>query len=308
VKVDVTGRLRRLGRSFGSIWANALEGWLRHGASGLSAAIAYYGVFSLAPLVVIMIAILGLFYGSDAANGLIVRQLEGLMGTQPAEFIQSLLANVYRSGSGVLATVFAVIVLLWGASRLVGSVRAALNTIWEVNPRSTRRVRGYLVGKAFDIGLAIGLGVLLLAAMLANTAASALTRYFSDRVPIPRASVQIVGILVSLLGAAVFIAAILHTLPSARIRWRETAVGAATTAVFFTIGNYLIGLYLGRTSVQSVFGAASSLVLIMIWMYYSSQILLLGAELTRAYGEYRKKPITRSSRRHPDAKKPARLR
>ena len=293
-------------RSFAAIWVNALTGWLEHGASGLSAAIAYYSVFSLAPLVVIMVAILGLFYGRDAADGLIVHQLEGLMGTQAAQFIQSLLANVYHSHSGALATTFAVIVLLWSASRLVGSVRGALNAIWGVNPGSTRRVRSFLVGKALDIASAIGLGALLLVALLANTAASALTRYFSDRVPFSGAFVQVIAILVSLFGAAFFVAAVYHSLPAVRIGWRETCVGAATSAVFFTVGNYLIGLYLGRTSVQSVFGAASSLVLIMIWMYYSSQILLLGAEITRAYGDHRRKPSPATQLPRPSSKRPKR--
>jgi membrane protein len=270
---------------FGGLLKDALGGMLTHNASRMAAAIAYFGAFSLAPMLVIVISLASLFFGKSASEGLIVDQLSEIFGESIARFIQSMLAGIYASGGLTLATVLAVLVLIWAATRIIGSVRGALNDIWGVPGHGGTGFLGFVFGKLIDTGIVIGIGFMFVASMLANTAVSAITGYFSDIVPIPGWLLQIIGVVFSLLVTTMFLTIIFRALPNIRIRFLYILMGASVTAVLFSIGNYVIGRYLGRTSPGSAFGAAGSLAVLMIWMYYSAYIVLFGAEVTRAYAQ-----------------------
>jgi len=267
-------------------------GWQRHKAARMAAAIAYHGIFSLAPIIVIMVGVAGLWFGQEAAEGLIVERLRDMLGDDGAGFVQSLLARVYTGGGGVAATVIAGAVLLYGASRVIGGVRGALNDIWEVQPRAGGGIKGFVLTKLFDLGMVLVVGFMFLATMVANAAASAWVRHFSNVLPLPDAALRAAGVVFSLVVVIFFVTIIFRLLPNIRPPWRDVLVGSMVTAVLFSLGNYVIGIYLGRAGLGSVFGAAGSLAVIMIWIYYSMQIILFGAEITRARQAYR------SERRH----------
>jgi membrane protein len=256
-----------------------------HNVSRMAAAVAYFGAFSLAPILVIMISLASVFFGKQASEGLVVDRLSDALGESTARFIQSMLAGIYQSSGITVATILAILLLLWAATRIVGSVRGALNDIWGVQGHGGLGFRGFAIGKLIDLGMVVLFGVLFLAAMLANTAISAMTRYFSDVLPLPNWLLDVVGIVFSLIVTTVFLTIIFRLLPNIKIRFRPILAGASITAVLFAIGNFFIGRYLGRTSPGSAFGAAGSLAVIMIWMYYSAHIILFGAEVTRVYIE-----------------------
>jgi membrane protein len=258
-------------------------GWLAHNVSRMAASIAYFGAFSLAPMLVIIVSLASLVFGKSASEGLIVDRLSETFGEGTARFIQSLLAGIYASGGLTVATVLAILVLLWASTRIIGAVRGALNDIWGVPGHGGSGFLGFVFGKLIDLGFVIGTGIMFLAAMLANTAVSALTRYFSDFLPMPGWVLQVIGIVFSLVVTTIFLTIIFRLLPNIKVRFVYILMGASVTAVLFSIGNYVIGRYLGRTTPGSAFGAAGSLAVIMIWMYYSAQIVLFGAEVTRAY-------------------------
>ena len=277
---------KRAGRPFapfGRLMKDAGEGWLNHNVSRMASSIAYFGIFSLAPMLVIMVTIASLVFGKSASEGLIVDRLTEILGLPAAQFIQSMLAGIYQSQGLTVATVLAVALLIWTSTRMIGATRGALNDIWEVSGRGGGGFLGFLFGKLIDIGMVIGIGFLFLASMLANAAVSAVTGYFSDVLPLPGWSLQIIGIVFSLLVSTTFLVIIFRALPNIKIRLLHILLGASVTAVLFTLGNYVIGRYLGRTSPGSASGLAGSLAVIMIWMYYSAQIVLFGAEVTRAY-------------------------
>lgn len=285
--------LRLLGRSLdrlfrplsplGIILKEAWSGMWTHNVARMASSIAYFGIFSLAPLLVIMITAASLVFGQQASEGLIVGQLEETLGEATAAFIQSMLAGIYQAGGLTLATVLAALVLIWAATRIVGAVRGALNDIWGVHGYGGVGLRGFLVGKMVDVAIVIVIGFMFLATMLANAAISAVTAYFSDILPLPSWLLQLIGIAFSLVVITGFLTIIFRALPNVRVRLVYILLGASFTAVLFAIGNYVIGRYLGRTSPGSAFGAAGSLAVIMIWMYFSAYIVLFGAEITRAY-------------------------
>lgn len=277
-------RLKAAGRV---LW-HAVLYYQTHGVSRQAAAIAFYGILSLAPLGVILVSIAGYVYGRDAAEGLLLGNLEGTLGHEAASAVQSMIDSVYRSPASVPATAAAVLVLVFGATRLIGSVRNSLNTIWEVPGRGGEGVKGYLVGKGLDIAMVLGLAGLLLVSLAANTAASAVARYFSDNLAFSPNLLQIGGVAFSLVVAAAVFIVVFRFLPNISISWKDVAFGGFLAAVLFTIGNYVLSLYLARSSFRSVFGAAGSFVVIMLWMYYSSIIVLFGVEVTRAYREHRR--------------------
>jgi membrane protein len=278
---------------FGRLLKDALVGFMTHNVSRMAASIAYFGAFSLAPILVIMVTLASLVFGKSASEGLIVDRLSATFGESTARFIQSMLTAIYRSAGLTVATVLAILLLMWGSTRIIGAVRGALNDIWGVPGHGGTGFLGFVFGKLIDLGFVIVIGVMFLASTLANTAVSALTGYFSDILPMPGWVLQLIGIVFSLVVTTIFLTIIFRFLPNIKVRFVYIIRGAAVTAVLFSIGNYVIGRYLGRTSPASAFGAAGSLAVIMIWMYYSAYIILFGAEVTRAYaqrGKLRKTP------------------
>jgi len=261
---------------------DAGSGWLQHRSERVAAAIAYYGIFSMAPLIVIAVSVASLWFGQEAAEGLVVDHLRGTLGEDVARFVESLLTSAYVGGGGLVATIIAVVALLFGASRVLGGMRSALNDIWGVGARAGGGVKGFVVAKLFDLGMVLAIGFMFLATMMANTAVSIITGYFSDALPLSDLLLRTSSLAFSLVVVTFFMTVVFRLLPNTRPPWRDVLVGASVTAVLFTLGNYAIGVYLGRAGLSSVFGAAGALVVIMVWIYYSVQIILFGAEITRA--------------------------
>ncbi len=269
---------------FGRLLKEAVVGFMTHNVSRMAASIAYFGAFSLAPILVIAVTLASLVFGRAASEGLVFDRLAETFGESTARFIQSMLAAIYNNSGGLtVATVLAILLLMWASTRIIGSVRGALNDIWGVPGHGGTGFLGFVFGKLIDLGFVIVIGVMFVAAMLANTAVSALTSYFSDLLPLPGWVLQLIGIVFSLLVTTIFLTIIFRYLPNIKVRFVYILMGAWVTAVLFSIGNYVIGRYLGRTSPGSTFGAAGSLAVILIWMYYSANIILFGAEVTRAY-------------------------
>ena len=269
----------------GGLLKEAFDAAWAHNISRMAASIAYFGAFSLAPMIVIMTTLASLVFGKSATEGLIAERLTKTFGEETANFIQSSLVSIYESAGLTLATVLAILALVWAATRIVGSVRGSLNDVWGVKGHGGGGILGFLFGKLIDVGMVLAVGFMFLASMFANTAINALTRYFSSALPMPGWLLQVIGILFSLAVTTIFLTVIFRWLPNIKVRFLYILVGASITAILFTIGNYVIGRYLGRTSPGSAFGAAGSLAVIMIWIYYVAYIIIFGAEVTKAYAQ-----------------------
>ena len=248
------------------------------------AAIAFYTILSLGPVLLICIAIAGLVFGQDAAQGAIVGQLQGLMGEDAAKAIQTMIASAGDRQSGIWATVIGVGTLLLTASGVFGEMQSALNAIWKAQPKGglSRMVRA----RAASLGLVATMGFLLLVSLVVAAALSALGKMLNDMVPGAELVLQVVNFIISFMIVSALFAAIYKILPDRRLQWRDMTVGAVGTALLFTVGKTLIGLYLGKSSVASSYGAAGALVIVLLWIYYSAQIFLLGAEFTKVWASH----------------------
>ena len=275
--------VRRSLASLGSVLREAYESAWAHNIGRMAASIAYFGAFSLAPMIVIIATIASWVFGKSATQGLIAGQLTSTFGAQNAKFIQSMLAAIYGSTGLTLATVLAILVLVWAATRIIGSMRGALNDIWGVTGHGGGGLLGYLVGKLIDVAMVAAIGFMFMASMLVNAAISALTTYFDQFLPMPGWMLQILGVVFSLVVTIAFLTFIFRVLPNIKVRFLHIFVGASITGVLFSVGNYVIGQYLGRASPGSAFGAAGSLAVLMVWIYYVAYIIIFGAEITRAY-------------------------
>jgi membrane protein len=257
--------------------------WSRDKASRLAAALSYYTIFSVAPLLIIAIAVAGLVFGREAAARQLAAEAQGLLGPQAAEAIQGMLQSAGKTGAGIVATAVGVGTLLLGASGAFAQLQDALNTIWEVKPKAGRGVRGMLRDRFLSFSLVLAIGFLLLVSLVLSAALAAVGKYLAGILPVSSALMQGLNFALSFAVTTFLFALIFKVLPDVRIRWRDVWIGAAVTALLFSVGRFLIGLYLGRSSVSSAYGAAGSLVVLLVWIYYSAQILLLGAEFTQVY-------------------------
>ncbi|HET7510272.1 MAG TPA: YihY/virulence factor BrkB family protein [Solirubrobacterales bacterium] len=248
-----------------------------------AAALAYYTIFSLAPLLLIVIAIAGLAFGRDAVEGRLVGEISGLVGPQGGQAIQTMVANAGRHGSGLLATVVGVVTILFGAMGVFTQLQGSLDHIWDVRPKPGRGIKGIVMSRAAAFGMLLGIGFLLLVSLVVSTALTTVGTYFAGLLPAGKVLLQVVSELFSFAVVTALFAMLFRFLPDVRIAWRDVWVGAVSTALLFTLGKYLIGLYLGRSSVASVYGAAGSLVIVLLWIYYSAMILFFGAEITQVY-------------------------
>jgi membrane protein len=256
--------------------------WSDDKASRLAAALAYYTIFSLAPLLVIIIGIAGLVFGDDAVQGQLFAQLEGTIGWRGAGFIQDMLAASRKQGQSLVATIVGIGVLLFGAGQVFHQLQDALNTIWNVE-RPDRGWRGILLDRALAFVMVLGTGLLLLASVALSTAFAVVGEFLADYLPIPEFALHAMNFAVSLSLVTLLFALIFKFVPDAKVAWRDVWIGAAITALLFTLGTLLIGLYLGKSGVTSAFGAAASLAVLLVWINYSAQILFLGAEFTQVY-------------------------
>jgi membrane protein len=260
------------------------NGYIEDGCLSRGAAIAYYTVFSLAPVLVIVIAIAGFVFGAEAARGALVDEIGSLMGRQGAEAIQTMIASASNQNRSGWAGAVGLITLLVTASGVFSEIQAALNAIWRSKPRAgtvSRLVRARLV----SLGLVMTLGFLLLVSLVVSTVLSALGSWLNGLFPAAHLLMQAVSFLVSLALTALLFALIYKVLPDTSLAWRDVIAGAIGTAILFDIGKFLISLYLGSSSATSSFGAAGALALVLLWIYYSSQIFLVGAEFTRAWAD-----------------------
>ncbi len=267
------------------ILKDTVMGFIDDEALSRGAAIAFYTVTSLAP-VLLVIAVAGLAFGQEAAQGAVMDQLTGLMGAQAAETLQTALANASGKSSGIVASVIGIVTLLATASGVFGEMQAALNRIWKAEPKGgtvSRLVRA----RAASIGLVAALGFLLAASLVISAALTALGATLNAYLPFGEVLLSVINFVVSLALLAVLFAAIYKVLPDRAIAWRDVIVGALITALLFTIGKSLIGWYLGSSAVASSYGAAGGLIVLFFWVYYSAQIFLVGAEFTKAYAESR---------------------
>lgn len=253
-------------------------------APRLGAALAYYTIFSLAPMLLIAIAIAGLVFGEEAARNQIVGQVGGLIGTQGAEAIQAMITNANQPESGgILATITGIVLLIFGASGVFGELQASMNIIWGVKEKPDLGFWHTIRERFFSFGLVLGTGFLLLVSLVLSSALAAIGTYFQNAVPGSETLWQVVNFVASLAVTTLLFAMIYKFIPDVRISWHDVWIGACITALLFGLGRFLIGYYLGSGSVTSVYGAAGSLVVILLWAYYSSQILFLGAEFTQVY-------------------------
>jgi membrane protein len=261
---------------------DSVDGWLRHNVARTGAALAFYTVFSLAPVLLLSIAIAGFFFGNQAARGEIVAQIRGLIGATGANAIQAILQNVNRPGAGVIATLVSVVTLFIGANTALAELKAGLDQIWDVPSERRQGFWYFLRTRVLSAGLILALGFLLLVSLVISAAMTALERVWHGE--------QVVSLVVSWLNVGfsfalvvVLFGTIYKVLPSVRIAWRDVFVGAVVTALLFTAGKFAIGAYLGNSTIAGTYGAAGSVVLLLVWVYYSAQIFLFGAEFTRSY-------------------------
>jgi membrane protein len=246
------------------------------------AAIAFYTVVSIAPVLLIVIAIAGLAFGRDAAQNAIIDQLSGLMGQQTAEVLQTAVASAASKSSGVMATIIGIITLMVTASGVFGEMQTALNVIWKAKPEGTT-VSRLIRARAASLGLVAALGFLLMVSLVVSTVLMAFGNYLNSILPFGQVILTVLNVIVSLVLISFLFAAIYKVLPDRNLEWGDVVVGAIVTGVLFTIGKSLISWYIGSSAVASSFGAAGALIVLLLWVYYSAQIFLLGAEFTKVY-------------------------
>lgn len=263
---------------------SALE-WNQDNALRLSASLSYYTLFSLAPLLILATAVAGFFLGEEAIRGELSGQLTGLLGESGAKAIEGLIASARKPLVGVWASLTGIVAILIGATGVFSELQSAFNQIWHTEPKKISGVWAFLRERLISFGMVLSIGFLLLVSLAINTALASAAKYFSGLMPIPPGAIQALYTLVSLGLVTVLFALLFKVLPDVKILWSDVWVGAALTAVLFTVGRLLIGLYLGKSTVASSFGASASVALILLWTYYSSLILFYGAEFTQIYSQ-----------------------
>ena len=285
--VNGENKMRKLLSNLPAILKLAYEDWKEDNASRLSAALAYYTIFSLAPLLVIVIAITGLIWQADVVRMQILSQVRELIGPEGADFIANLISNRGEPAEGVVALLIGIIALLFGALGVFNELHNSLNIIWEVRVEKPagflQAVKKLLIDRFLSFAMILVIGFLLLVSLVVTAALSATQETIGNAFPLSEILLQIVNLAISLAVITILFALIFKFLPDVEIEWREVWVGAFVTALLFSVGKAVIGIYLGNSAVASTFGAAGSLVLLLLWIYYSAQILFFGAEFTQVY-------------------------
>jgi membrane protein len=270
-------------KDFFGLLKKTFDEWNEDKAPRLGAALSFYTIFSLAPLLIIVIAIAGLAFGQEAAQGKIDEQIRGLVGAQGADLIQTMIESARKPQEGILASVIGFATLLLGGLGAFGQLQDALNTIWEVAPKPGRGLKGIIQDRLASSGLVLGIGFLLMVSLVVSAGLSALGNFVTNSLGGLTLVAQALNVLISFVVITLLFALIFKFLPDVKIAWRDVWIGAALTSVFFNVGKSAIGFYLGSSSVASTYGAAGSLIILLLWVYYSAQILLFGAEFTQVY-------------------------
>jgi len=264
------------------IFKDALTEFIEDKAPRLGAALAYYTIFSIGPLLLIAVAMAGLFFGQDAARGQVSGELGKYFGPQLSEALEQMIEAAAKPASGRLATIVGVITLLLGASGLFGQLKDALNTIWNVEPKKTSGIMAFIQERFLSMAMVLGIGFLLLVSLAFDAVISALGPWLGRLIG-GETVVHILSLVLSFAIATVLFAAIFRILPDLTIAWRDVWLGAVFTSTLFVLGKWGLGLYLGKAAVGSAYGAAGSLVILLVWVYWSGQILFFGAECTQVY-------------------------
>lgn len=275
-------------RAIPALLKETFWGWYADRGPRLGAALAFYTLFSLAPLLIIITAIAALAYGEEVARAQIMRQVEELIGGEGAEAIRAIIENASRPSSGVVATLIGLATVLFGATVVFSELQDALNSIWDIPPRPERgMVIGIIRGRFLSFAMVLSIGFLLLATMLANTILTAIAQNFGELFPSRAYFLRLANFVLFLGIVTLLFAMIYKALPDTTIAWGDVVIGAVATSLLFAIGKFLIGLYLVYSSVVSAYGAAGSLVVVLVWVYYSAQIFYFGAEFTKVYASRR---------------------
>jgi membrane protein len=265
----------------------AASDWMDHNDSSQGAAIAFYTVLSLAPLLVVVVAVGGLFFGQQAVRGHVFWELRNLLGDQAASTVQNLLKAAYHPAAGIAASIVGFTVLLLGASGVFLQLRQTLNFIWGVDPNIDSGIVGLLRSRVFSFAMVLGIGFLLVVSLAVSALIAAMGSYVSGFISIPAPVLGIASFVVTFCITSFLFALIYKVVPDTKVEWEDVATGAIFTSLLFDMGKVIIGLYLGKASVGSAYGAAGSLVVLLVWVYYSSQIFLYGAEFTHVYATAR---------------------
>ncbi|HEY7412104.1 MAG TPA: YihY/virulence factor BrkB family protein [Vicinamibacteria bacterium] len=261
---------------------DAWAGWRQDDAPRLGAALAYYTAFSLAPCILIAVSVAGLVFGTEAAQGQVAREIEALVGTKGAQAVQEMLEGARRPASGAFGLAVGFATLLLGASGAFGELRASLNTVWDVPAPPRAGLLAMVRERLLSFAMVLVVGFLLLVSLVASAALSAIGGRLSALVPgVPL--LEAVNAALSLGVIALLFALMFRLLPDAEVAWRDVWVGALATAALFTLGKWLIGLYLGRSALASAHGAAGAMLALLAWVYYAAQVFFFGAEITQAY-------------------------
>ena len=274
-----------VGKGWWALLVRAASQWIAHKDARLGAALAYYSIFSLGPLIVIAISIAGLLLGEEAVRGEVAAGLRGLLGDNGAEAVNTMLAAADKPRQGIFATIIGLGALIFAAIGVVMQLKDALNTIWEVTVQPTKGTWGFLRTYVISFAGVLSVGFLLLVSMLLTTALSAAGKYLGAF--LPEAALQATGFIVSFFVIALLFAMMFKWLPDAKVAWADVWLGAILTAALFELGKFLIALYIGKQGLELTYGAAASIVVVLVWVYYSAQILLFGAEFTNARSKQR---------------------
>ena len=265
----------------------AVYRWLDDRAPTMGAAIAYYTVFSLAPILVMVIAVAGLAFGQQAAEGALFGELADLIGPESAVAVQAMLRSASSTRSGILATAVGIGALIIAATAVLGELQSALNVIWKVPASGGRGVWHFLKSRLLSLAVILVIGFLLLVSLVISTALAAFSDYLDWLLPGLATILRIVHLILSFAFTTVLFAMIFKILPDSPVEWEEVWLGAVIAALLFTLGKHLISLYIGSSNMASTYGAAGALIIVLVWVYYSVQILLLGAEFAKAYSDRR---------------------
>ncbi|QBE62317.1 YihY/virulence factor BrkB family protein [Pseudoduganella lutea] len=261
----------------------AVMEWFDHRGSSKGAALAFYTLFSLAPILVLVIAIAGIFYGKEAAQGELFTQLRGMVGAQGAEAIQLILAGARNEEEGKIATVIAGALLLFGATSVFAELKASLDEIWQLPPVTENTVWDTIRTRLLSFGLVLALGFLLMTSLVVSAALELFQRFWNRYWPDATVFITVLNHTISFLVIAAMFGVIYKLLPRIKLDWPDVIIGAIGTAILFMIGKFGIGAYIGNSGVASSFGAAGSTIALLLWVYYSAQIFFLGAEFARQY-------------------------
>lgn len=273
--------IQRTARNLWTVVKGTFNEWIDDDVPTHAASLAYYTIFSIAPTLIIAVAVAGSIFGEEAARGEIQHQIQGLVGESGAKVIEDMMASAAKPGAGLVASLLGLVILIFGATGVFAALQTALNHIWGVAPKKTNGVISFLRTRFLSFGMVLGVGFLLLTSLVVSAGISALGNWIGtgsfEKVW------QTLNFVVSFGVVTVLFAMIYKVLPDIKIAWRDVWLGAGVTAVLFNIGKFLIGLYIGKSSVASSYGAAGSFAVLLLWVYYSAMVLFAGAEFTQVY-------------------------